>query len=45
MLQWLFVESSQSVTRNTAGIGLSEVQANLGDKSVFAPIRTTGCVH
>ena len=26
MLQWLFVESSQSVTRNIAGIGLSEVQ-------------------
>ncbi len=26
MLQWLFVESSQSVTRKIAGIGLSEVQ-------------------
>ena len=35
MLQWLFVESSQSVTRNIAGIGLSEVQLN-GQRGISA---------
>ena len=35
MLQWLFVESSQSVTRNTAGIGLSEVQPRKALHTLF----------